>query len=379
MLDEVASRKFATVPRLEPEPKDIAELVASETTARCVCGLNSCQTTRNSIAPKGTPMKTITRRRMLQNSAVATGAAITLGVGPKFTGLFASASSPISGPDLKFPTAARDRLAVASWPFRAYMQSPGNVYRDKKQAGMDLREFAAKVKQNFDVPGIEPLNSHFSSTDAPYLHSFRESIEKAGVHVVNIPVDNSFSYYDAKPAVRQKAVDNGKRWVDVAVTIGSPSLRTSIAPAENAKPELDVVVEQLQKLVEYAASKNILINLENDDLASEDAFFLVKVIKKLNSPYLHALPDFCNSMQSGDEQFNYLAVTALFPLAYNICHVKDSEASDGGKIVRVDLNKTFAILKASHYRGYCSMEWEGAGSPYDGTRFLIKSSLENLG
>ena len=322
-------------------------------------------------------MKRITRRTMLQNSSVAT-AALTVGMWAEVTKLLAASSSSGVAPDLKFPTTPRDRLAVATWPFRAYIDSPTNEYRDKKQPGMDLREFAAKVKKDFDVPGVEPLSVHFPSTDAAYLHSFRDAIEKAGVHVVNIPVDNSFSYYDADPAVRQKAVDNGKKWVDIAIIIGSPSLRTSIAQAENAKPDVAVVAEQLQKLVDYAAPKNILINLENDNLVSEDAFFLVKVIKKVNSPYLHALPDFCNSMQSGNEQFNYDAVTALFPLAYSICHVKDSEAGDDGKLVRVDLKKTFGILKASHYRGYCSMEWEGAGNPYDGTRFLIKSSVENL-
>ena len=322
-------------------------------------------------------MKRITRRKMLQNSSVA-AAALTLGVWPEATKLFAGSTGTAGAPDLKFPTASRDRLAVATWPFRAYLDSPTNEYRDKKQPGMDLREFAAKVKKDFDVPGVEPLSAHFPSTDAGYLHSFREAIEKAGVHVVNIPVDNSASYYDADPAARQKAVDNGKKWVDIALVLGSPSLRTSIAQAENAKPDVAVVAGQLQKLVDYAAPKNILINLENDNLVAEDAFFLVKVIQKVNSPYLRALPDFCNSMNSGNEKFNYDAVTALFPLAYNICHVKDSEAGDDGKVVRVDLKKTFGILKASHYRGYCSMEWEGAGNPYDGTRLLIKSSVENL-
>ena len=323
-------------------------------------------------------MKRVTRRTMLENSALATGSACTLGVWPVLHALLASAASPATGPELKFPTVARERLAVATWPFRAYIESASNENRDKTQPGMDLREFASRVKKDFDVPGVEPLSSHFPSTDAAYLHSFREAIQKAGVSVVNIPVDNSCSYYDADPGVRQKAVDNGKKWVDIAILMAAPSLRTSIAPAENAKPEVAVVAEQLQKLVEYAASKNILINLENDNLSSEDAFFLVKVIKMVNSPYLHALPDFCNSMQSGNEQFNYEAVTALFPLAYNICHVKDSEVGDDGKVARVDLKKTFDILKASKYPGYCSMEWEGAGNPYDGTRFLIKASLENL-
>jgi sugar phosphate isomerase/epimerase len=324
-------------------------------------------------------MRKMTRRMMLQNSALATGAALSWGAWTAANEGLALTASPVPVFALKFPTTARDRLAVASWPFRASIESPSNEYRDKKRPGMDLREFAAGVKKEFGVAGVEPLSSHFASTDAAYLHTFREAIEKVGVHVVNIPVDNSYSYYDADAATREKAVDNGKKWIDIAVTMGSPSLRTSIAPAGNAKPEVAMVAEQLHKLVEYAASKNILVNLENDNLVSEDAFFLVKVIKKVNSPYLRALPDFCNSMQSGNEQFNYEAVTALFALAYNICHVKDSEAGDGGKVVRVDLKKTFAILKASNYLGYCSMEWEGVGSPYEGTRFLIQSSLENLG
>ncbi len=285
----------------------------------------------------------------------------------------------VAAPNVKFPIVARERLAVASWPFRAVIESPTNENRDKKQPGMDLKDFAARVKRDFNVPGVEPLSAHFSSTDARYLHEFREAIEKSAVHVVDIPVDNSNSYYDAIPEARKKAVDNGKRWIDVAAVIGSPSVRTSIAEAQNAKPDVNVVVEQLKQLADYGASKNVVVNLENDNLVSEDAFFLIKVIEQAKHPYLHALPDFCNSMGNGNEKFNYDAVSALFPLAYNICHVKDSEVGEDGKVFRVDLNRTFAILKASGYRGYCSMEWEGQGDSYEGTRFLIQAALENLG
>jgi sugar phosphate isomerase/epimerase len=315
---------------------------------------------------------------MLQTSGIAVGAAWALGSGTDRA--FASvANFGKSGrPDIKFPTATRERLAVASWPFRGYIESAKNEDRDRKLSGMDLREFAAQVKETFGVPGVEPLSAHFPSTDPAYLHGFREAIEKAGVHVVNIPVDNEHSYFDADSTVRKQAVANGKSWVDVAVILGSPSVRTSIAQARNAKPSVDVAAEEIRRLVEYAAAKNLVVNLENDNLVSEDAFFVVKVIEKVNSPYLHALPDFCNSMQSGDEKFNYEAVTAMFGRAYNICHVKDSEANDEGKVYRVDLKKSFQILQASGYRGYCSMEWEGGGDPYVGTRKLLTASLENL-
>jgi sugar phosphate isomerase/epimerase len=319
-------------------------------------------------------MNTLSRRHFLESSALLTATALTSSVSSPLCLLHAAET----GPNLKFPTAPRERLSVATWPFRAFIVSPENGYRDKSQRGMDLREFAVTIKRDFGVTGVEPLSTHFPSTDEAYLHSFREAIEKDGLHVVDIPVDNSSSYYDADPAARKKAIENGKKWIDIAVIIGSPSVRTSIAEAQNAKPDVAVVAEELRQLADYAASKNVLLNLENDNLVSEDAFFIVKVIEKANHPFLHALPDFCNSMMTGNEKFNYDAVTAMFRHAYNICHVKDSEVGDDGKVFRVDLKKTFDILKASNYRGYLSMEWEGQGSSYDGTRHLIAASLENL-
>jgi sugar phosphate isomerase/epimerase len=321
-------------------------------------------------------MKTISRRGVLRSTAALAAGAVAWG--PNAFGGFGRTFAAQETPHMNFPAGARERLSVATWPFRAEIESPHNEDRDKKRPGMDLRDFAVKVREQFGVTGVEPLSAHFPSTDERYLIGFREALEKAGVHVVNIPVDNSASYYDADAATRKKAVENGKKWVDVAVILGSPSVRTSIAETKNSKPNVDAAAESVRALAEYAAGKNIQVNLENDDLVSEDAFFVVHVIEKANHPYVHALPDFCNSMTSGNEKFNYDAVAAMFQHAYNICHVKDSEVGDNGKVFRVDLKKTFGILNASGYKGYCSMEWEGPEDPYEGTKKLIAASLQYL-
>lgn len=71
-------------------------------------------------------------------------------------------------------------------------------------------------------------------------------------------------------------------------------------------------------------------------------------------------------------------MAALFPHAYNISHVKDMETGEKGKILRVDVGKIFGIAKQAGYRGYFSMEWEGEGDPYDGTRHLIEQSVMAL-
>jgi sugar phosphate isomerase/epimerase len=282
------------------------------------------------------------------------------------------------GPDLSFPTAPRERIAVSSWPFRAYVESPTNPDRNPKLPGMDLRDFAAHVVKEFKVRKIEPIFNQFRSTDPQYLSEFRSAVEQAGSRVVDIPIDSDDSLYDPDPAVRKRAVEFGKKWIDIAVAVGSLGIRNGIARAKHASPSVALTAEGLRQIVSYAAQRNIMVTLENDDLISENAFFLVKVIEKVNSPYLRALPDFCNSMLSGNAAFDYKAVTAMFHHAYNICHVKRTELGDNGKLYEVSLSRTFAILKASHFRGYCSMEWEGVGNPYAGVRRLIQETTHYL-
>jgi sugar phosphate isomerase/epimerase len=321
-------------------------------------------------------MSPLSRRSFLKNSLGVAAAASAYAAVPEVLGGRLEAAA--GGPHMTFPTSPRERIAVASWPFRFWIDSPTNTYRDRSKPGMTLLEFPAMVVKEFKVNKLEPLGQHFASTDAGYLGQFREAVKKAGCHIVDIPMGGEDSYYDPDPKVRQKAIDLGKKWVDIAVAVGSPSIRNHIGGAKNVKPDVARRAESLGQVVKYAAAKNVVVNLENDDLVSEDAFFLVNVIKKVNSPWLHALPDFCNSMMGGNADFDYKAVTAMFGQAYNICHVKDSEVGDGGKVYRIDIPKTFGILKASGFRGYCSMEWEGAGDSYQGTHKLIADTLKYL-
>ena len=128
----------------------------------------------------------------------------------------------------------------------------------------------------------------------------------------------------------------------------------------------------------YGAGRNVVVNLENDDIVSEDAFFLVKVIEAVKNPYLRALPDFANSMQTGNADFNYRALEAMFRHAYCICHVKDGETDDHGNLLSIDLKKAFNILNSSGYRGYCSIEFDATGDPYAPTARLIEQTIQYL-
>ena len=68
----------------------------------------------------------------------------------------------------------------------------------------------------------------------------------------------------------------------------------------------------------------------------------------------------------------------MFGKAYCISHVKSSETNSKGITVHVDMAKTFGVMKQHGYKGYCSMEWDDAGDPYQGTAELIRQTVQYL-
>ena len=88
-----------------------------------------------------------------------------------------------ASPTVKFPTDTRERIAIASYPFRDFI-----VGGEKKPVSpaIHLKDFAAHVNEKFGVRKIEPWTGHFGSTDSKYLEQFREALEKSKGFVANM-------------------------------------------------------------------------------------------------------------------------------------------------------------------------------------------------
>jgi sugar phosphate isomerase/epimerase len=279
---------------------------------------------------------------------------------------------------VQFPTAARDRIAIASYPFRDFIASRSHDARASGAAKMDLKDFAAHVSEKFHVHKIEPWTGHFPSLDPKYLEEFRASVESAHSGIADIAVDGEHSPYAKSEAEREASVAFNKKWIDAAAILGSPSVRTSMPPATDTAPNLELAAQSMSRVAEYGAAKNIVVHLENDNPVSEDPFFIVQLIEKVGSPWLHALPDFANSLTTGKVEHAYSGVQSMFKHAYGVCHVKAVEANEKGQVFHVDMARTFAMLKTSGYKGYLSMEFDSPGDPYAGTQELIETTLRFL-
>ena len=263
-------------------------------------------------------------------------------------------------------------MAVSTYPFRDFIAS-----KRKPEGKLTLQRFAETLVEKFKVNGIEPWSPHFESIEAAYLTELGASFQKAGLKVVNIPCDVRVKLCGTAEE-RDAALTTYRQWVDAAVILGSPSIRVHCPQKGKDASDIGCAVEGLRRLAEYGESKNVVINLENDNPTSEDPERIVKVLEAGNTPYLRVLPDFCNSMLIHDDQdYNARALAELFPLAYNISHVKDVEFSDG-KAYRVNVDRIFGIAKKAGYKGYFSMESESDGDPYESTKQLIAAAERNL-
>lgn len=320
-------------------------------------------------------MNRITRRDFVEKCA---GAAAATFLPPAW-----AKSREAIGPQAKFPADPRARIAIAAYPFREYIvgwmgwdgKTPSAVPTAQQ---MQLKDFAAHVVAKFDVHRIEPWSPLFPSTDTKYVEQFRAAVDKAGSGVADIAVDGHDSQYSPNAEIREKAVATSKQWIDVGAALGSPNIRTHIEEAKGAKPDVNLAADTLSRVAEYAAKKNVVVHLENDNPVSEDPFFLVQVIDKVNSRWLRALPDFGNSLAAHDEEFSNRAMDEMFARAYGICHVKNGENNAQEKFVAVNLEHNFEILKKHGYKGYCSIEYDAAGDPYKPTAELVEQSVRFL-
>jgi len=319
-----------------------------------------------------------TRRKFLHNMSALPLLAVhapALTLARKFTSYF----SP-DGPHIVFPSAPHERISVASYPFREFVagQHDEQSVRNKK---MPLKDFAPHVAAQFGIRKVEPWSEHFLSLEPGYLDEIRDTAGKAGCFFADIAADGENSLYSPESSVREGAIQFGKTWIDVAARLGSPSVRINLAPvgkAKNVKPDAALIAEGLKPIAEYAAGKNIAVHLENDNPVSENPFFVVSVLDRVNSPWLHALPDFGNSLAALPAEEAYRGLDQMFAHAYAISHVKDTTTTATNVVVQVDMERIFALAKRHNYKGIFSMEWETAGDVYAGTAKLIAVTLKNI-
>jgi sugar phosphate isomerase/epimerase len=260
------------------------------------------------------------------------------------------------------------------------------------QKALDNLDFAAKAK-SFGVEGIEYVNQMFKdkAKDAAYLAEMNKRAADNGMKQLLIMIDGEGGMAETDKKLLNEAIENHKKWVDAAATLGCHSIRVN-AFSSNPKAEeaAKAAVEGLGKLGEYGAKANINVIVENHGGFSSNGDWLSGVMKQINKPNVGCLPDFGNfcvkrENKDGDpwngkcieEYDRYKGVAQMMPFAKGVS-AKSNEFDAEGNCIETDYRKMLKVVKDAGYTGFIGIEFEGTKPEDEGIR-LTKALLEKVG
>ena len=253
------------------------------------------------------------------------------------------------------------------------------------QGKFDLLGFPDLVKNTYGINGAEYWSIPFMGreNDRDFLNDIKRRSDDNGVDNLIILVDDiDIKTMQSGPSLassnkndRDTAIDYHKKWVDVAKNIGCHSIRINLrSEEENDQKILENSSESISRLIEFSKQDNISIVIENHGGITGDADWLVSLMKNVDSKHLGTLPDFgtynfCikrgnlnfqSLSENCENQYDkYLGVKKLLPYAKGVS-AKSHEFDKDGEELSTNYSRMIKIISESNYKGYITIEYEGA-------------------
>jgi len=322
-------------------------------------------------------MNNISRRRF--NQMMGIGGLSALSTGP----LVAAAAS--AGQEAGDPLYD---IAFSSWCFhmplwRGELKAQA-LPAIARELGVDALEWTAKTFR--DLSGGREVM--YKAPPEPYFRHLRQAADDAGVQNKVINVGGPFFLASANDAVQQQALDFIMQYVEPARVLGCNILRTELYYDGDRAPGWEQeatarAAEGVQRLLEKTKDSGLAINVENHHGISSQPEWLAGLVKTVDSTRFALTVDTNNFRVDQDNPYDqdpsvlpeyvdrYEGLRTLMPLASWVsakCYAFDST----GYEVSMQYPAIIDIILSSGYRGYISVEYEGAGDPMEGVRQSVE-------
>lgn len=284
------------------------------------------------------------------------------------------ATAAIATADLSFafraPEKGRFAISLAEWSLHKALFA-------KQITNLDFPRLA---KEEFGVTGLEYVNQFFKdkAKDTAYLTDLKSRAEGYGLKNVLIMIDGEGMLGAPDEAVRAKAVENHKPWIDAAKFLGCHAIRVNAGSQGEYAEQQKLAADGLRRVGEYGATQGINVIVENHGGLSSNGQWLSGVIRQVGMPNVGTLPDFGNFRVSRTEEYDrYKGVEELIPFAKGVS-AKTHDFDAQGNETHTDYKRMLDIVIASKYRGFIGIEYEGATlSEPDGIK-ASKALLDRL-
>lgn len=270
-------------------------------------------------------------------------------------------------------------LSLAAYSFRDYFRDSSHPQGTKIDPSRRLDMFGfIDFCAAHGCRGTELTSYYFPAplTDE-YLLKVKHYAFARGIAISGTAVGNNFTNPSSEK--RKQEIGGVKQWIDRAQLMGAPHIRVfagssqGISKADAKK----LAIDALQESCEYAATKGVMLGLENHGGIVAEADDLLEIVQAVRSDWFGVNLDTGN-FQTDDP---YGDLTRCAPFAVNV-QIKTEIQKRGQKKEPADLARLTEILRGAKYQGYVALEYEAAEDPWDAvprTLKILKGLFENPG
>ncbi len=257
-------------------------------------------------------------------------------------------SSPVSTPRMVY-----DDISLAEWALVGEIKAG-------KWKNLDFPRIA---REDFDLNGIEFVNTLFEVPTISYLNQLKKNADDYGISMVLIMVDAEGDGCEPTAALRKQFDINHRKWIDIAHYLGCHAIRTNCRGPENVdkKEALKWASESYNMLLEYAQQAKISVVIENHGGVSNDADWMVELMKDVNNLYFGSYPDWRSPGKDFDN-FDYLK--KMLPWAGGMSYRNQPTEELTAKMIK--------LCKDSGYKGWYGIESSGREAIKKGKGLLNK-------
>ena len=262
-------------------------------------------------------------------------------------------STPIESMEDGMSTETWFRISLAQW----------SLHRMLRAGELDPMDFPAFTREKFGINAVEYVNSFYGDRvdDTSFPAELRKRAEDAGVESLLIMVDGAGPLGSPDQAIREQAVANHRKWLDIAKAIGCHSIRVNAVSEGSPDEQLALCAAGMTSLLVHADALEMNVLIENHGGNSSNGAWLSSLMRTVDNPRFGTLPDFGNFMLDWDtkEQYDrYLGMTEQMPYAKAVS-AKSHSFDEQGDETGTDYKRTLGIVKDAGYRGWIGVEYEG--------------------
>ncbi len=242
-------------------------------------------------------------------------------------------------------------------------------------------EYCIEKAAEFGFDGVELLLIQMESEENNYLQKIKKRAFDSGLDLMGLSTHQSFVSPD--PNERQENIELTKHQIEIAHSLGIPTIRINTGRWGTTKPtedksEFDVlmdnkgvesviegyteeegfkwVIDSIAKCIPTAEKNGVVLGLENHWGLGLTSIGVMKIVNAINSPWLSVTLDTGNFFENRDEQ--------LKDLAPHTCLIQAKTYFGGAKWpafneINIDYPAIGKLMRENDYRGYISLEFEG--------------------